>query len=80
MILLVVFYVWQNVEVMKINLEYQRKSYQEISFLKEHDRLIYELEKLRKMEIIEAFALGNDYRPVTRGDLELDYSSGGKEK
>ena len=47
MSLLVILYVWQNIEIVKIGMEYDALAAQERRLVKDNDRLLYEIERYR---------------------------------
>lgn len=55
--LFVVLYVWQNISMMKIRMECRDWVKKERELFKEHDRLLYEIERLRSIEVVEGIAL-----------------------
>jgi len=65
------FYVWQNVEIMKINLKYQQRSEEEIDLLQEKDYLIYKLERSKRRELVKKYALEHEYKIITMEDIEI---------
>jgi len=69
MICFVVLYVWQNIEVMKLKLSMQRSlSYKE-ELLKEQSRLRYEIERKRRYEDIEVWAVSHGMSWMRSGDF-----------
>jgi len=49
MIVFVILYVWQNITVMKVKMNYRNALRQEEVAKKKNDRLRYEIEKLKQM-------------------------------
>jgi len=49
MIVFVILYVWQNINVMKVKMNYRNALEQEEAAKKKNDRLRYEIEKLKQM-------------------------------
>lgn len=60
---------WQNVEVMKIKIEYKEALKEESEFIKKNDRLRYEIERFKRMELIERSAAEMGMRELTPGDF-----------
>jgi hypothetical protein len=71
MILFVVLYVWQNIEVMKMKMEYRRELRAERQLADQNDRLRCEIEKYRRMELIERYAASKGMREITPADFEV---------
>lgn len=71
MILFVILYVWQNIEVMKIKLEYSEALEKEKELIKMNDRLRFEIEKYKTMDLIEAYAERYGLRQITPRDFEI---------
>ena len=65
----VVFYVWQNIEMMKIKMDYKKliKTGKEVTVV--NDKLKYEYEKLRSFRYIEANAEKNNLKNLSPNDL-----------
>lgn len=71
MIIFVILYVWQNIEVMKIKLEYSEALEKERDLIKMNDRLRFEIEKYKTMDLIEAYAERYGLRKITPRDFEI---------
>lgn len=69
MIIMVIFYVWQNVEVLKMKLAYQDSKLKQKRIIVENDRLIYEIEKLKRIDKIEILAQENDLKEIDYEDV-----------
>jgi len=67
----VVFYVWQNIEVMKINLEYRKNLVVEKKLIKEIDQLVYRIEQYRTMDSMNRYAGAHGLKPVSPADIEV---------
>ena len=65
----VVFYVWQNIEMMKMKMDYKKliKTEKEITVV--NDKLKFEFEKLRSFRHIEADAGKNSLKQLSPPDL-----------
>jgi hypothetical protein len=64
MVFFVVLYVWQNIEVMKIKMDYRAAIERQRVLIAEHDRLIGLIEDARRMEHIDAYAAREGLRPA----------------
>lgn len=71
MTLFVMFYVWQNIEVVKIGIECRHHGERERRLLDEQDRLRYAIERYRRMEAVEEHARMNGLRPIRPGDFAV---------
>ncbi len=71
MVVFVILYVWQNIEVMKIKMEYNQSLEEEKELIKRNDRLRYEIERYKRMDLIEANAGRYGMRMITPGDFEI---------
>jgi uncharacterized membrane protein len=67
--LFVVVYVWQNIEMMKIKMDYKRLMKTEKEVIQVNDRLRFECGKLKSFRFIEADAAKNNLRHITPADL-----------
>ncbi len=71
MIFVVILYVWQNIEVMNLKM-YHRKSVEyKKELVKQRDRLLYEIERYKRPELIDDYAEKNGLRKATRDDVVL---------
>jgi len=70
-ILFVILFVWQNIEVMKIKMDYRRGLQLERQIEMRNDRLRYEIEKLRRMDAIERYAETHGMRRAGPEDIEV---------
>ena len=71
MSLFVVLYVWQNIEIVQIEMQCKELSDKEGQLVKERDRLLYEIERFRRMDVIEDYARKNGLRQMLPGDFEV---------
>mgnify|MGYP006925666573 FL=1 len=78
--LFVILYVWQNIGVMKIKMEYQNLRRMEMEMIRKNDRLRYEIERFRRMEVVENYAQKNGMKNITPQDFDLVVYKGQKEK
>ncbi len=71
MSLFVVLYVWQNIEIVKIEMEYKSLAGKESQLVKEKDRVLYEIERFRRMDVVEDYARKRGMRQMLPGDFEV---------
>jgi hypothetical protein len=71
MILFVVLYIWQNVEVMKMKMDCGREAEVEAGLIRQNDRLRYEIETLRRMNVIEEYARSRGMHALNPGDIDV---------
>lgn len=71
MILFVVLYVWQNIGIMKIKMDYRRGIGIERDLAKENDRLRYEIERYKRTDLIERYAALKGMREITPNDFDV---------
>lgn len=65
----VIVYVWQNIEVMKIKMTYNRLLVEEKKLENRKKRLLYELERSRNFRNVEKIAMDNGYRELRPSDV-----------
>lgn len=65
----VLLYVWQNIEVMKINIECRKLVAQQKKIIHDNDRIVFEIEKYKRGDYIEFFAEHNNYQRITPNDF-----------
>ena len=68
-IIFVILYVWQNVEVMKIKIDYRKALKEERQLINMNDRLKYEIERFKRLDLVEKYALENGMRQLTPYDF-----------
>ena len=68
-IIFVILNVWQNVEVMKIKIEYSKALVEERKLVNKNDRLRYEIERYKRMELVERFAGSNGMKVLSHNDF-----------
>ncbi|MGL4368097.1 MAG: hypothetical protein ACRCUT_00260 [Spirochaetota bacterium] len=66
----VMLYVWQNVEVTKLKIEYRKLLKKQEALVRENDLLLYDIERYRQFDYLERSAAALGMRPVTPGDFE----------
>jgi hypothetical protein len=71
MSLLVILYVWQNIEVVKIGMANEALATKERLLVNDNDRLRYEIERYRRIDRIEEEARKEGFRPILPGDFEI---------
>ena len=71
MILFVILYVWQNIEVVRMKMEYNTTVQREEELIKINDRLRYEIEQYKRMELIEAYAAQSGMRALMPEDFDI---------
>ena len=64
MSLFVIGFAWQNVEVMKIKLEYKKLNKTAARLNKKKDVLMYRIEKYRNIEVVRDYARTRGYREI----------------
>lgn len=69
--LFVMLYVWQNIEVVKTGIECRELGKKERRLLDERNRLLYLIERYRRMEIVEEHARMNGLRTMRPGDFAV---------
>ena len=65
----VVFYVWQNIEMMKMKMDYKKLIRTEKEITVVNDKLKFEYERLRSFRYIEASADKNNLKYISPADL-----------
>jgi len=65
----VIVYVWQNIEMMKIKMTYNRLLSVKSELVEEKNRLLYEFEKSRNFENMKKTADESGYRQIEPGDV-----------
>jgi hypothetical protein len=70
---MVIFHVWQNVEVMKMKLDFRKASLEETRLVNKNDRIKYEIERYKRMELVEKYAAENNMRELTPYDFVTIY-------
>jgi len=67
--LFVLFYVWQNIEVMKMKMEYRRLANIERSLSEENKRLLFDIERMRNFKKVESSLSGSGVKRITPEDV-----------
>ncbi len=68
---LAVGYVWQNIEVVKLRMEYERLTNEEIRLAMKNNALRYEIERHRRMPLMEKWASSHGWKKAGPKDLEV---------
>lgn len=71
MSLLVILYVSQNIEIVKIGMRNDALAAQERRLVNDNDRLRYEIERYRRIDLVEERAKEGGCRQVLPGDFEV---------
>jgi hypothetical protein len=71
MSLFVILYVWQNIEIMKIELEHKNLLNKEKQLVRDNDYLLYEIELYRRMDVIQDIARKNGLKPILPEDFDV---------
>lgn len=69
-ILFVVLYVWQNISMMKIKMECRAGSLKEMEFMKKNDRLLYEIERYKRIDLVEGRAIQAGMRRISPANMQ----------
>ncbi|MBN1534565.1 MAG: hypothetical protein JXA20_17970 [Spirochaetes bacterium] len=69
--LVVIAYVWQNIEVMKMRIQLKETRRAHQGMMQEHDLLRYEIEKRRTMRSVGEYADAHGLRQWTPGDIRV---------
>lgn len=70
MIIFVILYVFQNVEVMKMKIECGKAADVERGLIIKNDKLRYEIERYKNIDLIERYAKQSGMRHITPYDFE----------
>lgn len=70
MMVFIVLYVWQNISVMKIKMELRADTAREMELIKINDRLLYEIEQLRRIDLVEQYAISAGFRELTPYNMQ----------
>jgi hypothetical protein len=68
-IIFFILYVWQNVEVMKIKIDYRKALNEERQLINKNDKLRYEIERYKRMDLVERYAAEKGMRELTPYDF-----------
>ncbi len=69
-IVFAVLYVWQNISVMRVKMECRAGSRKEAELMKKNDRLLYEIERLRRIDLVERYAARNGMVRIHPGNMK----------
>ena len=70
MIIFVILYVWQNIEMMRMKIDRHKTIQLEKQIIKRNDRLRYEIEQYKRLDYIIDYAERNRMRMITPEDFE----------
>ena len=70
-ILTVIMYVWQNIEVTKKNLDYRKELRIEKRLIKEVDKLRYRIEQYKTIDAMEEYARSQGLKKITPSDVDV---------
>ena len=82
MSLFIITYVWQNIEIMKMKMEYRKFIRAEREISEMNDRIRYNLESLRNFSHMKSFAEKNGLKQIGPDDvviIDMDGSNRNKE-
>ena len=65
----IITYVWQNIEIMKMKMEYRKLTGVERELTESNDRVRYNLESLRSFRYMNSFAEKNRLKQIGPGDV-----------
>ncbi len=69
--LMVIAYVWQNIEVMRLRMQIRDTRLAQLDLMQENDHIRYEIERRRTMKAVESYARDNGLRRWKPGDIEV---------
>lgn len=69
--LLVILYVWQNIEIVKMDMEYRRLAAVKRRLAIDNNRIRYEIERFRRMDRVVEYAARSGMRRAASGDCDL---------
>lgn len=81
MSLFIITYVWQNIEIMKMKMEYRKFINAEREISEKNDRIRYNLESLRNFRQMKSFAEEKGLKQIGPDDvviINMDGNSGNK--
>ncbi len=67
----VVAYVWQNIEVMRVKMNYRRLQADERAMVNKNGRLIYEIERLKNYNSVSRLAQSKGYKKISPSDIDV---------
>ncbi len=65
----IITYVWQNIEIMKMKMEYRKLTGVERELAERNDRVRYNLESLRSFRYMNSFAEKNRLKHISPEDI-----------
>ncbi len=76
----VVAYVWQNIEVMRVKMNYRKLQADERAMVNKNGRLVYEIEKLRNYQSVSRIAQSKGYKKISPSDIDVIFLLDNNEK
>ena len=77
----IITYVWQNIEIMKMKMEYRKLIDVEMDISEENDRIRFNLESLRNFRNMKSFAEQNRLKQIGPDDvISINISSRNKKE
>jgi hypothetical protein len=76
MSLFVILYVWQNIEIVQIKMQRKALADTQMRLVLDCDRLLYEIERLRRIDVIEEQAWKRGMRMMLQEDFEVITAGG----
>ena len=76
LVVFVLLYVWQNIEIIKITMDFRTLAKSEKNLLVERNRLLHDIEKLTQHRAMGEFGQRNQYRRILKGDVQVLNKSG----
>ncbi|MFA5519979.1 MAG: hypothetical protein WDA74_12055 [Spirochaetota bacterium] len=77
----IITYVWQNIEIMKMKMEYRKLIDVEMDISEENDRIRFNLESLRSFRNMKSFAEQNRLKQIGPDDvININIGKGNKKE
>jgi hypothetical protein len=77
----IITYVWQNIEIMKMKMEYRKLIDVEMDISEENDRIRFNLESLRSFSNMKSFAEQNRLKQIGPDDvININIGTGNKKE
>jgi hypothetical protein len=67
----VIGYVWQNIEVMRVKMNYRRLQAEERTLVNKNGRLVYEIERMRSYQSLSRIAQAKGYKKISISDIDV---------
>ena len=75
----IITYVWQNIEIMKMKMEYRKLINVEMELSEKNDRIRFNLESLRSFRYMKSFAEKNRLKQIGPDDV-ININIGSRDK